>query len=349
MLLRSASFSKGMPAGTRAWRIAYTTTRSNDTPAVASAVVLMSSAPPSGPRPVIAWAHGTTGIEPGCAPSLMARPLANVPAVDGIIREGWVYVATDYAGLGTSGGHAYLIGEDAARSVLDAVRAARQLKELTLDERVVVWGHSQGGHSALWTGISAPTYAPDVRVAGVAAAAPASDLTMLLSSSASSPFRKITMSYLLHAYSAFYPDVRIDDYVRPGTRLVVADLAGRCVGEWPTLLSVFQATLMPGEGIFSRSPTSGALGTRLSENSPQQPISVPVLIAQGRNDDLVLPAVQDSYVAARCAAGQPIDYRIYAGLDHLSLVAPSSPLGAELVAWTRDRLVGKAPTSTCRR
>jgi alpha-beta hydrolase superfamily lysophospholipase len=279
----------------------------------------------------------------------MAKPLANVPAVDGIVREGWVHVATDYAGLGTEGGHGYLVGDDAARSVLDAVRAARQLPDLVLDERVVVWGHSQGGHSALWTGIKAPAYAPDVRVIGIAALAPASDLTALLSSSAASPFRKITMSYLVHAYGATYPDVRIDDYVGQLRRVIVGDMARRCVGEWPTLLSVLQAGAMPGSSIFSQPPTSGALGARLSENTPRVPISAPVLIAQGQVDDLVPQSVQDHYVAARCAAGQPIDYRVYASLDHLSLVASNSPLGPDLVAWTSDRFAGKAAASTCRR
>jgi hypothetical protein len=38
----------------------------------------------------------------------------------------------------------------------------------------VVSGH--GGHAALWTGILAPTYAPDVTLDGVAALAPAGNL-----------------------------------------------------------------------------------------------------------------------------------------------------------------------------
>ena len=134
-------FDRGMPEGSRAWRILYATTRLDGTPATASAIVLISGKPHTGPRPALAWAHGTTGIAPGCAPSVMGKPVANVPAVKGLLREGWVYVATDYAGLGTGGGHGYLIGDDAARSVLDAVRAARQLPELAIDNRVVVWGH----------------------------------------------------------------------------------------------------------------------------------------------------------------------------------------------------------------
>jgi hypothetical protein len=29
--------------------------------------------------------------------------------------------------------------------------AARHINEIDLDDRVVVWGHSQGGHAALWS------------------------------------------------------------------------------------------------------------------------------------------------------------------------------------------------------
>jgi hypothetical protein len=62
-----------------------------------------------------------------------------------------VIVATDYATEGRADSpHEYLIGEGEARSGFDAVRAAWQMKELRLDRnRTVVWGHSQGGQSAL--------------------------------------------------------------------------------------------------------------------------------------------------------------------------------------------------------
>jgi hypothetical protein len=41
----------------------------------------------------------------------------------------------------------------------------------------VVWGRSQGGHSALWTGIIGPRYTPDIKIVGVAAIAPAANMT----------------------------------------------------------------------------------------------------------------------------------------------------------------------------
>jgi acetyl esterase/lipase len=344
-LLRSEPYTTDVPVGMRGWRILYTTTRADGAAAVASALVLVP-AQASGALPVIAWAHGTTGVMPGCAPSVFA-PFANVPAVDKLSVEGWAYVATDYVGLGTTGGHAYLIGDDAARNVLDAVRAARGLQGAAFDNRVVVWGHSQGGNSALWTGIRAADYARDVNVVGVAALAPASDLKALVASGQSTLFGKIVTAYIAHAYSAAYPDVNVRDYVGVWSRVLARDIAGRCVGGLTTLFSVAETFALPPGGIFARDPTNGPLGARLAQNTPSGPIAAPVMIAQGEIDDLVLPRVQQAYVAARCAGGQAIAYRTYAGRDHVSLVALDSPLGADLVAWTRDRFGGKPATPTC--
>jgi hypothetical protein len=68
------------------------------------------------------------------------------------------------------------------------------------------------------------------------------------------------------------------------------------------------------------------------------------LIAQGLADDLVRPDVQSRFVRGRCDAGEGLEYRTYAGRDHLSVVAPDSPLTRDLVQWTRDRL-DKIPMS----
>jgi acetyl esterase/lipase len=346
-LLRSEAFETDVPAGARAWRILYATTRGDGAPALASAIVMTSTAARDAPRAVIAWAHGTTGIVPGCAPAVMGKPFAHVPALAALLDEGWVYVATDYAGLGTQGPHAYLVGEEAARGVLDAVRAARRLEGLSLANRVVVWGHSQGGNSALWTGMRAARYSPDVTVLGIAALAPASDLKALVKVGQATMFGKIVSAYALHAYGAVYPDVEPETYLKTGTRLLAGDIAARCVGDWGTVFSALQTMLLPQDGIFARDPTAGPFGERLDQNSPFGPFAMPVLVAQGETDDLVLPDIQDRYVGKLCGAGQPVTYRRYQGRDHLSLVAPDSPLGPDLIAWTRDRLAGLPAESNC--
>ncbi|WP_439813789.1 lipase family protein [Zavarzinia sp. CC-PAN008] len=344
-LLKAEAFVRDVPAGARGWRILYVTTRLDGRAALASALVLIKG-PSQGARPVVAWAHGTTGVAPGCAPSVLAHPFNLVPALGAALDAGWAVVATDYVGLGTDGGHAYLVGDEAGRSVLDAVRAAAQVPEAATGEAVVIWGHSQGGNSALWAGIRASAQPAGLDLKGVAALAPASDLPQLVLRSQGSMFGKIVSSYLIHAYAATYPDVVVGDYVGGWSSLLVGDIASRCAGGLETLVSAAETVLLPKPGIFAKAPDQGPLGARLAENVPAAPIAAPVLVAQGALDDLVLPAISRDYVRARCAAGQAIDHRVYPGLDHVTLVAPGSPLDPDLIAWTADRFAGR-PAAGC--
>lgn len=348
-LIRAEPFTRAVPPNARAWRILYHTTRAEGQATTAAAIVAAKIALPDGPRPVIAWTHGTTGAVPGCGPSVLAAPYpfdATLPAQQAIVDEGWVLVATDYAGLSTPGPHPYLIGEGEARSALDAVRAARQMPELQLEDRAIVWGHSQGGHAALWTAGLAPGYAPELRIAGVAALAPATLLVDLVEAAQSTPIGKMLVAFILRSYSAAYADVRASDYIRLRARALVHDMGGRCLAGIRTLFSVIEATRIEGTP-FAQPPSSGPLSSRLAQNVPAQPIAAPMMVAQGERDELVLPRIQDRYVGMRCKAGQAIEYRKYQGRDHLSVVAADSPLVADLVAWTRDRLSGVAPTPGC--
>lgn len=348
VLLRSERYTRGIPKQWRAWRILYTTTRDENVPAVASGLVIASDDLPPGPRPVIAWAHGTTGVARQCAPSLLpSRWNADViPGINQALARGWVIVATDYIGLGTAGPHPYLIGQGEARSVLDSVRAARQLPQLLLQPETVIWGHSQGGHAALWAGAIAPTYAPDVHVLAVAALAPASDLHALVEEVRNTLEGRVLGAYILSAYSDIYPDVSFDHYVRPAARLVVRGAADRCLDIPEAVPSVITAVLSR-QPIYAVSPLGGALGRRLAENTPTGQVKVPVLIAQGQNDHLVLPGLQRSYVNRLCHSGQGVEYRIYRGRDHLSLLWPGSRMVSYLLSWTEARFAGKPVRSEC--
>lgn len=347
-LIRQDVFSRRLPAGAQGWRILYATTRADGVSAWASAIVLVSSTAPPGPRPVVAWTHGTTGVVPGCAPSVLDDPFANVPALDALLDAGWIYVATDYVGQGTAGPHPYLIGEGQARSALDAVRAARRMSGLAVGDTTVVWGHSQGGHAALWTGILAPTYAPDVPLAGVAALAPASDLRALVEQAQHTPVGRILSAFIVRAYSQAYPDVKPDEVAAgPVADMLARDMAGRCLAGPRALVSVAESMLLGGT-IFGASALDGALGSRLAQNTPDRPLAQPLLLAQGMADDLVRPGIQDDFVHRRCRGGQPLDYRRYGGRDHLSLVAVDSPLTTDLMSWTRDRLAGLPVPTGCR-
>ncbi len=69
---------------------------------------------------------------------------------------------------------------------------------------------------------------------------------------------------------------------------------------------------------------------------------MPVLIAQGSADELVLPAMQDAYVRQRCAAGARIDYRTYPRTRPQQRPAPDSALTPDLVAWTIARFTARS-------
>lgn len=60
-----------------------------------------------------------------------------------------------------------------------------------------------------------------------------------------------------------------------------------------------------------------------------------------------MPAVQEAFVAGQCAAGQSLEFRKYAGFDHVGVVGPQSPLTQDIIAWTQARLAGEPQASGC--
>jgi acetyl esterase/lipase len=179
-LIRAEAMT-GAPDGARAYRILYWSTGLSGEPNQVSGVVIVPSGiAASQGRPVVAWAHPTTGVVSRCAPSLARVFFGSVQGLRAMLASGYVVTATDYPGLGTSEVHPYLVGQSEARAVLDSVRAARQIPGAGAGDRFAVWGHSQGGQAALFTGLEAARYAPELKLVGVAAAAPATDLAALM-------------------------------------------------------------------------------------------------------------------------------------------------------------------------
>src|SRR5690606_29525644 len=149
-------------------------------------------------------AHPTSGVVETCAPSLMPDIAVLIWGLPDILAKGYVVVATDYPGLGTPGIHPYLIGESEGRAVLDSVRAARNLPKSGASERFAVRGHSQGGHTALYTGELATSYAPELKLVGIAAAAPATYLVKLFDANKASATGKELTAMALWAWSKLY-------------------------------------------------------------------------------------------------------------------------------------------------
>jgi pimeloyl-ACP methyl ester carboxylesterase len=280
-------------------------------------------------------------------PSLVSAPTMGIPAFDQVINAGWVVVATDYAFAEKNGPQPFIIGEAEARAALDSVRAARQMPELNLDSRTVVWGHSQGGHSALWTGIIGARYAPEIQIVGVVAIAPPGDILNLLTTSP--PLERRLGPYIAIAYSRFYPDIKFEDAVRPEAQTAareIAKLCGTIPRDDPKRIAELLKTF---EGPALTTTSNPALYARLKQNTADQRIAAPLLIVQGVSDAVVPTGATNAYVAKRCAAGQRLEYWTFAGRDHSNIVQPNTPIADRLVAWTKARFANESQASGCTR
>ena len=145
----------------KAYRIMYLTELPNGKPAVSSGMIFIPDRiATEGGRPVLAWAHGTSGMGPNCAPSRAKNPLSDMDWLPDALNNNWVVVATDYQGLGTPGTQLYLIGQSEANDVLNSVRATHNIPDAKTNNTFILWGHSQGGHSVFFANQIAQKYSP---------------------------------------------------------------------------------------------------------------------------------------------------------------------------------------------
>jgi len=105
-------------------------------------------------HPVVAWAHGTSGVNPESAPSNLKHLWHDFQVVYQVTLNGYVIVATDYAGLGLERDgldneivHEYMTGPAQGNDVIFSVKAAR-VAFPELSEDFVIIGDSEGGQAA---------------------------------------------------------------------------------------------------------------------------------------------------------------------------------------------------------
>ncbi len=309
--------------------------------AVSGVVSVPPGKPPKRGWPVITYAHGTTGVAEPCAPSRVTSASPVVPYVTYVqpelndwIDAGYAVLQTDYQGLGTPGPHGYLIGKAEGRSVLDIIAAARQL-DPAIGKRYLIAGHSQGGHAALFAAGLATRWAPDLKLTGTVAYAPASHilqqaqaleaftspsglsgLAALIIRGAASQTKSIVVSQILSEPAlALYPQV--DEVCLP--QLVAPDSFG---GIAPADLESPGADLGPLYGV-------------LGQQNPAVSTTAPILVLQGEADTTVFPVFTDSLVTELEALNDAVTYTKYPGVTHGEIPAASE---AEALAFMEQQL-----------
>ncbi|MDB5612316.1 MAG: lipase [Bradyrhizobium sp.] len=337
----------GAPLGATAYRVLYRSTGLDNKPILVSGVVIVPPGdPPPGGRPIVAWAHPTSGVVPRCAPSLAIFLFEQIQGLRSFVRDGYVVAATDYPGLGTPGPHPYLVGASEGRAVIDSVRVAATMPGAGGGKKFVVWGHSQGGHAALFTGIIARTYAPELDLLGVAAAAPATDLAMLMNEDIDSVGGKNITAMTLWSWQRVF-DAKMDRVVDPRATPAIDRLAQECI-EGPFDLRRRQLTEQPLEQYFltTKHPSDvEPWRTLLTENSPGTlPPEIPVFLAQGTDDVIVHPDVTKAYEDRLCKAGSKVRMISMPNIGHGRAAQASTQ---DMLGWTSDRFAGKPDPDDC--
>lgn len=303
-------------------------------------VLIPAGTPPPNGWPVIAWAHGTSGVARLCAPSAMKDVYYGDEGLMPMVAAGFAVVATDYHGLGTQGPHQYVNKISQARDVIYSIPAARAAVP-SLGKKWVVDGHSQGGLAA-WGVAEAqyatqdPEYLGAVSVAGVVRGI---DFFSHLNDTPGVGFYLAYMAYGIHArYPQFKPrDLLSDDVMKH-----YADVTTK--GCWyygyANYAAARRGTLLRPQWRHSawihRFFAANELGNA--------PVRGPLFVVAGEADQTVPIDGVRAAVKKMCAAKQLVTFRSYPGLDHDPTMQKST---SDQLAWIRDRFAGEPATSNC--
>ncbi|WP_421120954.1 lipase family protein [Aquihabitans daechungensis] len=289
---------------------------------------------PEGGWPVTSLANGTVGLASPCALSRNGNPAGDW-GVEG------VHAVTDYVGLGPVGEiHPYLSGPSEGNSVIDAVRAARNLPDAHAGKEWFSVGHSQGGHGALFAGERADTYAPELDLLGTVSLAPATELTKTYGP-VDEVVTRIVGVMMLYGASSEHPEIRFEDYAGPEL------LAAADVFEEACLDDIINAMApIPAETFYANDPLETDPAKSLLELNQPGLVATdsPLFLAQGTEDVRVHVQRTKDFFERVCALGQVTELLIAEGEDHGTIVPEAAPEAAE---WMNDRLAGKDAPDSC--
>jgi pimeloyl-ACP methyl ester carboxylesterase len=227
------------------------------------------------------------------------------------------------------------------------VRAAQAMPGVGRVRDFAVWGHSQGGHAALYTGLLARSYAPELRLVGVAAAAPATELGVLFNDDIGTSGGKNLAALALWSWARVF-NAPAERVVYPGTMAVVDNIASICIESITDVIDRSRAEL-PLEKRFLAVKNLPALEpwrTLMNGNTPGPlPRDIPVFISQGTADDTVRPQVTLDYANRLCRNGSRLKLFLMNGVSHTVAALDSAVVAVE---WMQARFAGYPAPSDCK-
>lgn len=309
---------------------------------VSGIFALPRTPPPDGGWPVISLGHGTTGVDHGCGPSMRPDLMGDASTVASLLSRGYAVAMTDYEGLDNTALHPYLEPWTAAHNVIDAVRAIRSLfPDVSL--RWAAAGGSQGGQAAWAANELNSGYGQGLDLVGSVALSPAVNVTAL----ADLAFRNELTPEQIGAMPLL-----VVGLVRGGLLdRESAYLRGNVVAYREVILgcdsiSGGARSLIRSEEVAPESPAAmQSLARALQKIAlPQQPLSAPMLVVNGKRDQIIAPSWVSLAVDSSCRLGGEI--------EHLELPKAGHAHGWPLKTveeWLKRRFAGAAAESNCPR
>lgn len=293
-------------------------------PIVTSGFVLLpkGEAPREG-WPVLAWAHGTTGVADSCAPSgdyvggpvhayqeLAAKPL------NAWLACGYAVVAPDYQGLGTPGGHPYMNSSSQLHTVVDAARAVHFLAPYSFSKKWYVMGHSQGGAATLAVAAYGQRDAPELQLRGGLSVAPGGYqyqgiAEYVATHSDVDTHAAAFLPIVLLGAEAANPSLDIMSLVSPEMGKIVDRARTHCLSEIQA-----EVRKVP-KSVFRPDANLAPLIDYLKSQSIDDMVpTVPVMIVQGDKDQLVDYRGTYAYCQKVCKSQKSIAFHPVKGADH---------------------------------
>jgi pimeloyl-ACP methyl ester carboxylesterase len=339
--------SYGLAAAGQQFRILYTSTDGvgGSAPvAVSGAYFVPRGTPPAGGWPLVAWAHGTTGIADTCAPSWNVRSKRDAAYLNTWLGQGYAIVATDYQGLGTPGPHPYLAARPEAYSVLDSVRAV--LRGFPgIANKIVIIGQSQGGQAAFATAGTAPVYAPELNISGTVATgvpitAPGGPRPAPASANAVDPTAAYSLYIAIRIQQA-NPSLQPNQLVTARALPLLEQARTTCVA---AMFQAVQAAGLNRETTVTPGFNTAIRSVLLSMEYQTLKLRQPLFTGTGEYDHDVMPARQLMLVRNACAEGTIVEAHLYAGLNHGETVNASLK---DSVPFVRKVLAGEPIKPIC--
>ena len=293
-------------------------------PIVASAYLLLpkGKAPKEG-WPILAWAHGTTGVADTCAPSedyaggpVHSYQQITAKALNTWLARGYAVIAPDYQGLGTPGGHPYMNAQSQLHTVVDAVRATHLLSPYKFSKNWYVMGHSQGGAASLKVAADGQKDAPEFNLRGAIALTPGGYQYEKIAEYVANNQQITTdiaafFPIVLLGAEAADPSLAPENLVSQDMEEILNYARKRCLSELQSDLKTAPKTVFKPN--VNLTPLTNYLKQQSIENMTP---TVPVLIVQGDKDQLVDYGGTYAYYQQVCKKQKSIAFHPILNGDH---------------------------------